>query len=472
MKYQYTVLDRERIERIHRTAKRVLYDVGMRVYDDELCATLSRRGLWVDQEQQLVRFAPEVVEAALEAAPRSFSVFDHRGNEIPLQSGNTLPAVYSNAIKVWDWGIKGTRASTLDDLIICVKLADALPEVKVMCPVCLPADVPQPVQMATAICVLLENSSKLTMAAPQDGAEARFWTEAVAIADQDLPEDNRPSLMFVVSPTSPLQMDPSTCEVLKHGIEHGVPLLISSCPMAGATSPLTMAGTTVQTHAEFLGMLVITEHLREGTPVIYGGSAGPMDLRVGTLSYGAPERNTMLCANIDIADHFGLPHFSSAGTVDSGFPDFQAGQSKALAWLTRLMKGTSLGIWFGSLLTGTTVAPEQILLDADLYRGVLSMLEGIPLDAERLAYEAICRVGPGGSFLMDEHTLSWMRSREYYPSPVVNHDGERGQPMLDRAHEQVQAILAAHSPSVTERVTEDLRRLLEEQRKDDCGMRI
>ena len=102
MKYQYTILDREGIDRIHRTAKLVLYDVGMRVCDDELCATLFRRGLWVDQEQQLVRFAPEVVEAALEAAPRSFSVFDHRGNEIPLRSGNTLPAVYSNAIKVWD----------------------------------------------------------------------------------------------------------------------------------------------------------------------------------------------------------------------------------------------------------------------------------------------------------------------------------------------------------------------------------
>lgn len=65
---------------------------------------------------------------------------------------------------------------------------------------------------------------------------------------------------------------------------------------------------------------------------------------------------------------------------------------------------------------------------------------------------------------MDKHTLSWMRGGEYYLSPVVNHDGERGQPMLDRAHEQVQAILAAHSPSVAESVTEDLRRLLEEQR--------
>jgi trimethylamine--corrinoid protein Co-methyltransferase len=354
----------------------------------------------------------------------------------------------------------------LDDLAACVRLADAIPEILIACPVCLPADVPQQVQMANAICVLLENSSKMTQAAPHDEAEAHFWTEAAAIADQDLPADAGRSLMFVVSPTSPLQIDPNTCQVLKHGVDHNIPLLISPCPMAGATSPITMAGTTVQTHAEFLGMLTVSQLLRAGMPAIYGGSAGPMDLRIGALSYGAPERNTMLCANIDIANYFDLPHFSSAGTVDSGYPDFQAGQSKALTWLTRLMKGTTLGIWFGSLLTGSTVAPEQIVLDADLYRAVLSMLRGMSLDEAHLAYQAIQRVGPGGNFLLDEHTLFWMRSDEYYASPIVNHEGETGKDMLDRAHEQVQTILASHTSSVSEKVAIDLRRLLREYERN------
>jgi trimethylamine--corrinoid protein Co-methyltransferase len=312
VKYEYTVVGEQEIERIHHTSLRVLSEVGMLVYDDELCTTLSRHMLPVDHQQQLVRFPPESVDAALKAVPRSFSMVDHKGNQIPLQHGYTLPAVYSNAIRVWDWKSRQVRPSTLEDLTICLKLADAIPEVMVACPVCLPADVPQPIQMASAICALLENSSKMTQAAPHNGAEAVFWTEAVAIADQDLSADAGPTLMFVVSPTSPLQIDPNTCEVLKHGIDHKVPLLISPCPMAGATSPITMAGTTVQTHAEFLGMLTISQLLKEGMPAIYGGSAGPMDLRIAALSYGAPERNTMLCANIDIANFFNLPHFSSA----------------------------------------------------------------------------------------------------------------------------------------------------------------
>ncbi len=170
----------------------------------------------------------------------------------------------------------------------------------------------------------------------------------------------------------------------------------------------------------------------------------------------------MLCAHIDIANHFGLPHFSSAGTVDSASPDIQAGQSKALSWLTRLMKGSTLGIWFGSLLTGTTVAPEQIVLDADLFRAVKSMLKGMAVDDERLAYEAIRRVGPGGSFLADEHTVLWMRD-EYYYSDVVNHEGEGGRSMLDRAHDKVERILADYKPTVSEKVRSDLNRFLNDR---------
>jgi trimethylamine--corrinoid protein Co-methyltransferase len=90
------------------------------------------------------------------------------------------------------------------------------------------------------------------------------------------------------------------------------------------------------------------------------------------------------------------------------------------------------------------------------------MLKGMSLDEDRLAYEAICRVGPGGNFMADEHTLAWMRGDEYYVSPLVNHAGESGMAMLDRAHERVEAILANHRPSVSDQVVADLQNLLKD----------
>ncbi len=464
MEYTYTVVQESEIMQIHEQALRVLADVGMRVMDDKLCNTLAKRGLSVNGTQQLVRFPAEVVTAALDAAPKRFSISDHKGNQSVLETGNTFPAVYSSALKVWDWHTKQVRPSKLKDLVTCLQLAEAIDEVRIACPVCLPGDAPEANQMLRAVCTMLQNSSKINEAAPQDLSEIVFWLEAIDIAEQDLPSNRGPSLIVCISPTSPLQLCPSTCEVLQYLADRNVALLISSCPMAGGTSPVTMAGTTLQTHAEFLAILTIAQLLREGIPAIYAGSAAPMDLRTGNLCYGAAERNTMLCANIDIANHFGLPHYSAAGTVDSAAPDIQTGQSKALTWLTRLMKGSTLGLWFGSLLTGSTVAPEQIVLDADLYRSVKAMLKGMPIDEERLAYEAIKRVGPGGSYLADEHTVSWMRS-EYYLSNVINHEGEKGKSMLDRAHDQVQEILQGHKSTVSTQVQDDLEKFLRDYTK-------
>ena len=468
MKYEYRILDENEVMRIHEVSLRVLSNPGMKVLDNDLCAILARKGLPVDGKQQLVRFPQDMVDAAIAAAPKRFSMFDPRGNEFPVQTGHELPAVYSNALRIWDWQTKEVRGSTREDLVRCVELAEAIPDVKINGPVCLPGDSEEADPVLRAVCILLQHSTKMMGAAPHNLAEAVFWEEAVAIARQGLPPRRGPSINYGISPNNPLQINATVSQILQYLAGRDCVLLISSCPIAGGTSPVTMAGTTVQTHAEFLGMLTIAQLLREGVRCIYGGSAGPMDLRSGRLCYGMPERNTMLCANIDLARHFGLPHFSSAGSVDSALPDFQAGQSKALSYLSRLMMGTSLGISFGCLLTGSTVAPEQIILDVETYRAAKAMLKGMTVDDDHLGYEAIRRVGAAGSFLDDEHTLTFMRS-EYYMSDVTNHQGERGKSMLDRAHDQVDEILQRHQPRVSEKVQEDLERFLSDYSRTAAG---
>ena len=107
------------------------------------------------------------------------------------------------------------------------------------------------------------------------------------------------------------------------------------------------------------------------------------------------------------------------------------------------------------------MVPEQPILDAVLYRSVEAMLKGMVLDDEHLAYDVIKRVGPGGDFLADEHTLRWMRD-EYYYSPVVNHDGEHGKSMLDRAHDEVERLLEQYTPVVCEKVQNELEMLLDD----------
>ena len=175
---------------------------------------------------------------------------------------------------------------------------------------------------------------------------------------------------------------------------------------------------------------------------------------------------TMLSANLDIAKYFKLPHFSAAGSVDTPEPDFQAASSKAFNYLARLMNGVSLGIWFGCLLTGKAVSPEQLILDQDVYKQAKSLLKGINTEEVRLAYDAIIRVGPAGNFLTDEHTLKYMRDEdEFYPSPIVNHEGQYGKCMVDRAHDRVEEIIKNFQSPVPRNVQEELEKFLKEYSK-------
>lgn len=463
MRFDFQMLDPADFEHIHRASLRVVSEVGMALEDEGLRRFLQGQGIPVDETRRVVRFPRQVVEHALAAAPREVSLWSHQGDELPLKSGYLHPATYANALNVLDYGAAAPRSSTRADLARFVCLGDALSEVHIVCPVCWACDMPEATQALHSAAATMTNSAKHTEVAPQDLAEAQIWTDLVAIADRNLDSHPGPTLSFVVSSTSPLQLDANTAQVLRYGAERGIPLILSPCPIAGASSPFTIAGTLVQSNAENLWLLTLAQLINEGTPVILGGAAGPMDMRSGNLSYGCPERHLMLGANIELARFYSLPHNSPAGTVDAGLPDVQSGAAKMLTWIMRLLNGINLGIGIGSLLTGSTVSLEQMVIDADLLQCAQRVLRGFQVNEETMAEEAIARVGPGGDFLMDEHTLRWMRSDEYYLSPLANRRGTSGQTMLEKAHERVEALLGDHTPSVSSAVVAEIEAYMRER---------
>lgn len=171
----------------------------------------------------------------------------------------------------------------------------------------------------------------------------------------------------------------------------------------------------------------------------------------------------MLGANIELARFYGLPHNCPAGSVDSGLPDVQSGAEKMLTWIMRLLGGITLGIGLGSLLTGSTVSLEQMVIDADLLNCARRVLRGFQVDEKTMAEDAIARVGPGGDFLLDEHTLRWMRSDEYYLSPLANRQGPSGHTMLERAHQRVEELLDNYTPSVSQEVVAEIEAYVRER---------
>jgi trimethylamine--corrinoid protein Co-methyltransferase len=263
----------------------------------------------------------------------------------------------------------------------------------------------------------------------------------------------RPFLSCVTSwMVSPLHLDTSVTDILIEWCKHGLPVVLSSAPMAGSTSPVTLSGTLVQLNAEQLSGIVLTQLVRPGTPVLAGYIPGLADMRSGGYLGGGVEFGMMQAAASQLAHHYRVPIYGSGGMSDSKLPDAQAGYEKMATLLLAAMGGCNYIHHAISMVTNMSVASlEQAVIDDEIVGMVVRVLRGLDVTGDALAVEAIERVGPGGHYLMDAHTLRFMRSELFHPALADRQNRAMWEAAgkLDtraRAVARVEQLLQAHQP--------------------------
>jgi len=150
-----------------------------------------------------------------------------------------------------------------------------------------------------------------------------------------------------------------------------------------------------------------------------------------------------------LAHHIGVPNYNSSGLTDAKIPDAQAGWEKALTTVLAAMGGSNFVHHAAGMLESMlAVAYEQFVIDDEIIGMCCKVLEGIKVDEEHLALEAISQVGPGGSFITSPHTMTHMRREYYNGNGVADQDSrerwmEKGsQDTRTRAREIAKMILA------------------------------
>ncbi|MCA1555047.1 MAG: trimethylamine methyltransferase family protein, partial [Chloroflexi bacterium] len=178
----------------------------------------------------------------------------------------------------------------------------------------------------------------------------------------------RPFFSWVTSWTvSPLRYAPETVAVLDEIVRQGMPVVTSSAPQAGATAPVTLAGTLVQLTAEQLSGLTYINLMRPGHPVVLGYVPSVADLRTGSFSGGSPEFALMNAASAQIAQYLRLPLYNSSALSDSKLPDVQAGYEKGISSVTAALAGANyIHHSAGFLESLLTVCYEQYVIDDDI----------------------------------------------------------------------------------------------------------
>ncbi|MBB30253.1 MAG: hypothetical protein CME25_15285 [Gemmatimonadetes bacterium] len=215
---------------------------------------------------------------------------------------------------------------------------------------------------------------------------------------------------------SPLHLANLVTDLLLEWCRAGLPIALSSAPMTGSTSPVTLAGTLAQLIAEQLNGVVLMQLVRSGTPVFVGYIPGLADMRLGGYLGGAVEFGMMQAAAARLARHNGVPIYCSGGLSDSKVPDTQAGWEKMQTFLLLGVGGANfIHHAIGMLHNMSAVSINQAVIDNDIVGSAMRVLSGIEVSKDSLGVDAIQRVGPGGHFLGDEHTLKHMRSECYEP---------------------------------------------------------
>ena len=197
--------------------------------------------------------------------------------------------------------------------------------------------------------------------------------------------EKNPLLSFITCVIkSPFQIVDDTASKLIAISRKRLPVVISSCPMAGATGPFDEFGMVAQINAELLAGVALNQLVSPGAPVLYG--AVPVRTRLDNLNdmYGAPE---FVHYNVDCAQmarFYGLPCYSTAGVGDAAVPGIQANTEKLMTLLTVPRSGAQyIHYAFGLLERTNTFCPEQAVMD-DAHIGIVkNMLKDPPVNADR-----------------------------------------------------------------------------------------
>ncbi len=415
------VVSEDELEAIHRASLEVLRDVGVDVLDPNARQLLATAGAKVDSDSERVRFDPALVEERIATAPSEFTLHARNpAHSVRIGGDHVVFTAVGSPPNVSD-AIGGRRTGNNADFQNLVRLSQHLNAVQIHggYPV-EPADIHASVRHLHATYDLVTLSDKTPNAYSLGVDRNRDCLEMIRIARQvsDDQLSDEPSVTTVINTSSPLRLDLPMCQGIIEYAARGQVLIITPFTLAGAMAPVTIAGAVTQQNAEALAGITLSQIVRPGAPVIYGGFTSNVDMRSGSPAFGTPEFMQAAMIGGQLARRYRLPYRSSNVNAANAV-DAQAGYESVFSLWGAIMGGANL-VYHGAgwLEGGLRASYEKMVVDADLIQMVSAFLQPLIVDDASLALEAIADVGPGGHFFGTQHTQD--RYRNAFHSPMIS----------------------------------------------------
>jgi trimethylamine---corrinoid protein Co-methyltransferase len=409
----FELLSLEDLEQIHLTSMRVLEKVGVAFPQADALAVFKQHGVRVEAGR--VYLTEAQVMAALRGVPKQFTL--HARNperSVVIGGGSTVFAPGYGAPFLVDAEV-GKRSATLDDYHNLAKLSHALPNQDVAGFLLVePEGVPSAhLHMLHAH---MMHSDKPLMGSTAGRESAHRTLEMARILFGGALAE-RAVVLGLINSLSPLGYSTEMLDVLLEYAKARQPMVIAALAMAGSTGPVTLAGVLAMQSAELLAGIVLTQLVSPGMPVVFGSTSTNIDMRSGALCIGSPELSQMVAAHAQLARFYGIPSRSGGSLTDANYPDAQAGFESMMGLLTTANSGVDFVLHAAGIVSSyLAFSYEKFVLDDEMCGMVRRLRRGFAVGPETLAYDVIAKVGSGGNYLMEDHTLERCRTEFWKPN--------------------------------------------------------
>jgi len=386
----YEILNEEGLALIEYNADTILEEIGIDFRDDAEALEIWRKA-GADIQGERVRFPRGLCrKLVMDTAPSQF--VQHARNpakSVVIGGNNTVMVPAYGPPFVHDLD-KGRRYATIEDFQNFVKLAYMSHSLHHSGgTVCEPVDLPVNKRHFDMVYSHMRYSDKPFMGSVTAPERAQDTVDMAKILFGDNwidPETGQEKTVVInlINANSPMTFDDTMLGAAKVYARANQACVVSPFILAGAMSPVTVAGTASQILAEALAGMAFVQLVRPGAPVVFGTFASSVSMQSGAPTFGSPEPTQVMNIAGSLARRLKVPFRSGGGLTASKLPDAQAAYESANTLQSAAMAG--------------------VMMDADQASMIAVLLSGVDLSENGQAIDALKEVGPGNHFLGCDHT--------------------------------------------------------------------
>lgn len=467
----FDILSTEACELIEHNAETVLEEIGIDFRDDPEALTILK-GVGCDVQGERVHFPRGLARELCKTAPSQFT--QHARNatrNVEIGGNNTVFAPVYGPPFVCDLNAE-RRYAEMEDFNNFVKLVYMLPSLHHSGgTICEPVDLPVTKRHLEMVYAHLRYSDKPFMGSVTAPERAQDTVEMAKIVFGEAFVDSNCTIVSLINANSPMTWDDTMLGALKTYARAGQGTIISPFILAGAMSPVSVAGTLTQILAEALSGIAFVQAVRPGAPVIFGSFASSISMQTGAPTFGTPEPAKVLYGCAKLARRLNVPFRSGGSLTAAKTVDAQAAYESAHTILPTILAGANFVLHSAGWMEGGLVADyAKLILDADQLGMMESMVGGIDMSENGLALDAMRETGPGQHCLGSSHTRANFESAFWRSSLADNTTFEQWNSdgrieSNARARKRAVEMLAAYTPpEIDPGIDEQLRAFIDQRK--------